>query len=78
MDRLELILYDVGHGLALSLIEYPEKYVTQIDLGSQGGFSPLKYLSRSRNLRPDVLYITHPHADHLSDVGKLEYRPVLP
>ena len=68
MDRLELILYNVGHGLAVSLIEYPEKYVTQIDLGSEGNFSPLEYLSSSRRLRADVLYITHPHADHLSDI----------
>jgi len=42
-------------------------YVTQIDLGS-GDFSPLKYLNKTRGLRPDVLYITHPHADHLSDI----------
>lgn len=68
MEQLELILYNVGHGLAVSLIEYPDKYVTQIDLGSEGNFSPLEYLSSSRRLRPDVLYITHPHADHLSDI----------
>lgn len=70
MNKLELILYKVGHGLALSLIEYPEKYVTQIDLGSEGDFSPLEYLSESRGLRPDILFITHPHADHLSDIGQ--------
>jgi len=71
MDRLELIMYNVGHGLAISLIEYPEKYVTQIDLGS-GDFSPLQYLSDTRRLRTDWLYITHPHADHLSDIQKAQ------
>lgn len=68
MEELELILHNVGHGLAASLIEYPEKYVVQVDLGSEGDFSPLKYLSESRRLRPDILYITHPYADHLSDI----------
>jgi beta-lactamase superfamily II metal-dependent hydrolase len=68
MDKLELILYNVGHGLAVSLIERPENYVTQIDLGSEDGFSPLEYLLKSRKLRTDILYITHPHADHLSDI----------
>ena len=68
MEKLELIMYNVGHGLAISLIEYPDKYVTQIDLGSDYNFSPLRYLSQSRQLRPDILYITHPHGDHLSDI----------
>jgi len=78
MNELELILYNVGQGLAVSLIEYPEQYVTQIDLGSEGNFSPLEYLSSSRGLRADVLYITHPHADHLSDIMKLHYSSLCP
>jgi competence protein ComEC len=72
MNELELILYNVGHGLAVSLIERPENYVTQIDLGSEGNFSPLEYLLSSRRLRTDILYITHPHADHLSDIRSVE------
>jgi len=68
MDMLELILFRVGHGLSLALIEHPANYVTLVDLGADSGFTPLKYLALIRRLRPDVLYVTHPHADHLADV----------
>lgn len=68
MDRLELRVFNVGHGLSVALIERPENYVTLIDLGADAGFTPLKHLSLVLKLKPDVLYITHPHADHLDDV----------
>jgi competence protein ComEC len=75
VNKLELILFNVGHGLSVALIEYPENYVTLIDLGSEEYFSPLIYLSDERKLRPDVLYITHPHGDHISDVDiAFDYR----
>ncbi|MFC1869825.1 hypothetical protein ACFLYE_00970 [Chloroflexota bacterium] len=69
VDEVELIMHNVGHGLAVSIIEHPTKYVTEIDLGSEEGYSPLAYLMSTRRLRTDVLYITHPHSDHLSDVS---------
>jgi beta-lactamase superfamily II metal-dependent hydrolase len=78
MDKLELLLFDVGHGLSLALIERPENYVTVIDLGSNDNFSPLEYLSSTLKLRTDVLFITHPHGDHLSDIDnalKQQYKP---
>ncbi|MFA5035424.1 MAG: hypothetical protein WC500_06570 [Candidatus Margulisiibacteriota bacterium] len=68
MDKLELIVFNVGHGLSVALIEYPNKYVTLIDLGADSGFTPLKYLKLQRKLYPDILYITHPHADHIYDI----------
>jgi competence protein ComEC len=68
MDKLELILFNVGHGLSVALIEHPENYVTVVDMGSEEDFSPLFYLTAQRNLRADILYVTHPHGDHLSDV----------
>lgn len=68
MNELEFILFNVGHGLSATLIEHPERYVTVVDLGSEGHFSPLKYLADTRRLRADVLYITHPHGDHISDI----------
>jgi len=68
MNELELIVFHVGFGLSVALIERPANYVTLVNLGSSIGFTPLKYLRLKRRLRPDVLYITHPHADHLSDV----------
>lgn len=69
MNELELILFRVGHGLSVALIEKPSNYVVLIDLGADIGFTPLKFLSLKRRLRADVLYITHPHADHLVDVA---------
>lgn len=69
MDEVQLIMHNVGHGLAVSIIEYPTKYVTEIDLGSEERYSPLAYLMSTRRLRTDVMYITHPHGDHLSDVS---------
>ncbi len=57
MNKLELILFNVGHGLSVALIEHPENYVTLIDLGSESSFSPLVYLGRERRLRPDILLL---------------------
>lgn len=68
MDKLELILFNVGQGLSVALIEHPENYITVVDMGSEKSFSPLYYLSAKRKLRADVLYVTHPHGDHISDV----------
>jgi len=68
MNKLELIVFNVGHGLSVALIERPENYVTLIDLGAETGFTPLKHLRLQDKLTVDVLYITHPHADHLDDV----------
>lgn len=68
MDKLELVVFNVGHGLSVALIERPENYVILVDLGSDTGFTPLKHLSLKMKLRPDILYITHPHGDHISDV----------
>jgi beta-lactamase superfamily II metal-dependent hydrolase len=68
MNKLELIVFNIGHGLSVALIERPENYVTLIDLGADSGFTPLKYLALRMKLRPDLVCVTHPHADHLDDV----------
>ena len=68
MERLELIVFHVGHGLSVALIEKPANYVTLVDLGASSGFTPLKELRLRFQVKPDLLYITHPHADHLDDV----------
>jgi len=62
------MVFNVGHGLSVAFVERPANYVTLIDLGAESGFTPLKSLSLKFNLRPNVLYITHPHADHIDDV----------
>src|SRR4029077_13718566 len=63
-----LIVFNVSHGLSVALVERPENYVTLIDLGASEEISPLEDLGRKKSLRPDILYIPHPHADHLSDI----------
>lgn len=68
MDKLELMVFNVGHGLSVALVERPSPYITLIDLGADTRFTPLKYLRLKLGLIPDVVYITHPHADHLDDV----------
>ncbi len=71
MDKLELIIFDVGHGLSVALIERPENYVSLIDLGCSDDFSPVDYLLYTMNLYPDILYITHPHGDHIRDIDRV-------
>ena len=73
IEKFELILHNVGQGLAVSFIEYPSKYVTHVDLGAKEDYSPLIYLDREYHVYPDIIYITHPHADHLSEVERLFY-----
>lgn len=69
MDQLELIVFNVDHGLSVALIEKPENYLTLIDLGSRADFSPISFLTNRFGLKADILYITHPHGDHLSDIN---------
>ena len=71
MERLELIVFNVGHGLSVALIERPENYVSLIDLGCNDDFSPVDYLHRNMHLYPDILYITHPHGDHIRDIANV-------
>jgi len=71
LEKLILIVHNVGQGLAVSFIEYPSKYVTHIDLGADVYHSPLGYLSSEYHVYPDIVYITHPHADHLTEVEEV-------
>jgi beta-lactamase superfamily II metal-dependent hydrolase len=68
VNKLELMVFNVGHGLSVALVERPENYVTLVDLGADTGFTPLKHMSLKLRIKPDIVYITHPHADHLDDV----------
>ena len=42
IHELELIVFNVSHGLSVALIERPENYVTLIDLGASDEVSPLE------------------------------------
>lgn len=69
MNSLDLRVFNVGQGLSVALVEKPENYVTLVDLGSNTGFTPLKHMVLNLKLpKPNVLYVTHPHADHINDV----------
>ena len=77
MEKLQLKVFNVGHGLSIMFRELPEEYITLIDLGADNQTSPLEYL-RKRKLKADQIFITHPHGDHISEIEKLLipcYRP---
>jgi len=71
--RLELIVWDVQHGNAIYM-NTPNGTTVFFDIGngSYGGgqtFSPLKYLKHKGGVKKiDYLVISHPHADHISDI----------
>lgn len=71
---LKCILWDVQHGLAVTIITPNNRYI-EIDLGtgSYGSndtiFSPLHNLKLNWNVRKlDCVIFTHPHTDHLDDI----------
>ncbi|MGJ8643773.1 MAG: ComEC/Rec2 family competence protein [Luteolibacter sp.] len=80
MSSLKLTFLDVQHGSACH-IETPTGQNIMFDLGtgdfdeSQGGtsHSPLLYLYNTKNIHKlDSVIITHPHADHISDINNFD------
>jgi competence protein ComEC len=80
MSSLTLTFLDVQHGSACH-IETPTGQNIMFDLGtgdfdeSQGGssHSPLIYLHRTKKIQKlDSVIITHPHADHISDIQNFD------
>lgn len=72
---LEIIVWDVGHGNATS-VRLPNGSVLMLDCGSnpQTGFSPVRETLRRWNCI-DALFISHPHMDHIGDIGNIVCRP---
>ncbi len=72
-------IFNVGRGLCVFIIT-PFKYGILIDLGSSDDFSPLNFIKE--NLLPKMekyngfdlgqVLISHPHADHISDIQNLK------
>ncbi len=70
---LEVKIWDVDHGSAAYIKTPTGKHIV-IDLGvgdmsSGTEFSPLTQLWRHQITQIDQLIITHPHRDHLDDIG---------
>jgi competence protein ComEC len=74
---LEVMIWDVDHGSA-AYIKTPAGRHIAIDLGvgdmsaGQREFSPLRHLRWNCGVQQlDWLVITHPHRDHLDDIGNV-------
>ncbi|MBX9680700.1 MAG: hypothetical protein K2X38_18245, partial [Gemmataceae bacterium] len=73
---LEVMIWDVDHGSAAYINTPTGKHIA-IDLGvgdmsSGQEFSPLRHLRWNRHVQQiDWLIVTHPHRDHIDDIGNV-------
>lgn len=72
MTFLRIICWDVEHGNAAYISTPFDKHIA-LDLGSSDSFRPLQFLKdRFQIQKLDEVIITHPHADHISDIGNFD------
>ena len=72
MTSLRVICWNVEHGNAAYISTPLGKHIA-LDLGSSSYFSPLQFLKESFNVqRLDEVIISHPHADHISDISNFD------
>ncbi|QNF31218.1 MBL fold metallo-hydrolase (plasmid) [Adhaeribacter swui] len=82
MSKLQVKIWDVQHGSA-AYIKTPNGKHIVVDLGTGDvsgdtslpyeTFSPLKHLAKNYQVQQiDELIITHPHTDHIDDIGNLD------
>jgi competence protein ComEC len=78
MAEATIVIWDVQHGNA-AYIRTPNGKHIAVDLGvgsvkrSDSRFSPLLHLKQNYGVeRLDLLVITHPHRDHLDDIGNMQ------
>jgi beta-lactamase superfamily II metal-dependent hydrolase len=72
MDGLELFVFDVEHGNAISLVlpnQSRDRFL--FDIGNRANFSPARHLATKYGREIRCLTITHPDADHISDVANV-------
>lgn len=78
MSKLRVIIFDVDHGFS-AFVRTPNGYGLMIDCGAADDFSPVEYLLRNeipscrqfRGYQLTKLIVTHPHEDHIRDIGKI-------
>lgn len=65
---MRVICWNVEHGNAAYINTPADKHIV-LDLGSSAAFSPLQFLQQDWKIqRIDEVIITHPHADHITDI----------
>jgi beta-lactamase superfamily II metal-dependent hydrolase len=68
---LEIVAWDVQHGVSL-FASTPNDRTIILDAGASDAFSPVDWLKgRFQLQRLDGLIISHAHADHVREVGKI-------
>jgi beta-lactamase superfamily II metal-dependent hydrolase len=68
---LEIVTWDVQHGVSL-FVSTPNNRTIILDAGASDAFSPVDWLRGKFQLqRLDGLIISHPHADHVREVGRI-------
>jgi beta-lactamase superfamily II metal-dependent hydrolase len=74
---LEIVTWDVEHGVSL-FVSTPNNRTIMLDAGASDAFSPVNWLKDRYQLeRLDGLIVSHAHADHVREVGRIhsELRP---
>jgi beta-lactamase superfamily II metal-dependent hydrolase len=67
VNSLDIYIWNVSHGLAVSLVT-PNGRLVAYDAGRSDTFSPLAWLASRGHSRLDCFVLSHPHADHLRDI----------
>lgn len=75
MNSVKVIIFDVEHGFCGSAID-SNGHMLLVDCGRKTYFSPIKYLAQYlnrtlNNLEIGLFVLSHPHGDHIQDVGNL-------
>ena len=69
--NLEIVAWDVQHGVSL-FVRTPNNRTIILDAGASDTFSPVDWLTRRYQLqRLDGLIVSHAHADHVREVGRI-------
>jgi competence protein ComEC len=74
---VEIVFWDVQRGSA-SYIKTPNNRHILVDLGTgsysnEADFSPVLHLKRKYGVtKADMVFITHPHRDHIDDIANLD------